>query len=175
MLKSKNLTLLLLVIFTCLGCSMKTHKNYEFTEPEIHLNTGVIHAKLRGTMENIDNKTSIYHTPYEMLLWFSSSTEQGSSCLVNVNSIVLKNLENEETLLISENSETTFRERSDGVYTASFNYKNLNIKHNDHELAFSYSFSKDCGLDQTSTPANMIFKKQYSERNISFWDMLMGI
>lgn len=175
MLKSKNITLLLLVIFTCLGCSMKTHKNYEFTEPEIHLNTGVIHAKLRGTMENIDNETSIYHAPYEMLLWFSSSTEQDSSCLVNVNSIVLKNSETGETLLVSENSETTFRERSDGVYTASFNHKNLNIQYNDHELAFSYSFSKYCGLDQKSTPVSMIFKKQYSERNISFWDTLMGI
>lgn len=173
--KSENLTLLLLVIFTCQGCSMKTHKNYGFTEPKTHLNTGVIHAKLRGTMENIDNEISIHHAPYEMLLWFSSPIEQDSSCLVYIDSTTLKNLETSETLLISENSEATFRERSDGTYTASFNYNNLNIQHTDHELEFTYSFNNECGLDQTKASVRMLFKKQYSERNISFWDMLMGI
>ncbi|MBT2773361.1 hypothetical protein J7J47_14125 [Halomonas sp. ISL-60] len=175
MTKLKILTLLLMVIFTCFGCSMKTHKNYGFTEPELQLDTSVIHSKLRGTMKDIDNETSLHHVPYEMLLWFASSTEKDSSCLVNVDSMTLKNLETGESLLISENSEAVFSKRSDGVYTARFNYKNLDMQHTDHELAFTYSFNEECGLEQTSVPVNMLFKKQYSERNISFLDTLMGI
>ncbi|CAM0556990.1 hypothetical protein E0L35_22720 [Halomonas sp. ATBC28] len=175
MVRFKIVILLLITIFTCSGCGIKTHKNYGFTEPELRLNTGAIHAKLRGTMENIDNKASIHHAPYEMLLWFSSSIEQNSSCLVNIDSITLKNSETGESVLVSENSEAVFRERSNGVYTASFNYENLNLQHTDHELEFIYSFSKDCGLGQTLVPISMFFKKQYSERNISFWDTVMGI
>lgn len=170
------LILFVIAMFACSGCSMKIHKDYAFTEPEFFLNAGAIHAKLRGTMENIDDTTSVNHSPYEMLLWFTSSSEQSSGrCLVSLDSMTFKNSETGEFVTIPETSEVAFRERSDGTYMASFNYNNLNLLYDDHELEFKYFFSQGCGLDQTSVSVNMIFKKQYSERNISFWDTLMGV
>jgi hypothetical protein len=176
MTNSKALVLCVIALSACVGCSMKIHKDYAFTEPEFTFNTGVIHAKLRGTMENIDDNTSVNHSPYEMLLWFTSSNEMNPvGCLVSLESMTLKNVESGENVLIPETSEIAFRERSDGGYMASFNYKNLNLLYADHELEFKYSFSRDCGFDQASVSVNMLFQKQYSERNISFWDTLMGV
>jgi len=77
--------------------------------------------------------------------------------------------------LVPETSVVSFRERLDGTYKARFSYKNLNILYADHELKFKYFFSQDCGLDQELVSINMIFQKKYSEENISFWDILMGI
>ena len=173
---SKALVLCVIVLSACVGCSMKIHKDYAFTEPKFSFNTGVIHAKLRGTMENIDDNASVNHSPYEMLLWFSSFNEMNrTDCLVSLESMTLKNVKSGEFVLIPETSKVAFRERSDGGYMASFNYKNLNLLYADHELNFKYSLSRDCGLDQASVSVNMFFQKQYSERNISFWDTLMGV
>lgn len=174
----KILVIFMAVTFACPGCSMKIYKDYAFTEPVFQLNTGVMQAKLRGTMENVDDKTSVNHSPYEMLLWFTSSVEQfRRNCLVSLNldSMTLKNSETGKFVLIPKSFEVGFKERSDGMYTASFSYKNLNLIYADHELEFNYSFSGSCGLGRAAASVSMIFQKQYHERKTSFWDTLMGI
>ena len=176
MARFKVLVIYVIALFACSGCGMKEHKNYAFTEPKLSLNTGVIHAKFRGTQENSDNETSVNHSPYELLLWFvTPSVQNHGICLVSLNSMVLKNSETGEYVKTLESSEVAFRESSDGAYVAYFSYKKLNILYADHDLEFKYYFSRDCGLDQLGASGNMSFKIKYSERNITFWDILMGV
>jgi hypothetical protein len=155
---------------------MKIHKDYAFTSPEYSLGTGKINAKLRGTMENLGNDVSVNHAPYEMLLWFSAEhVDSPADCVVTVSSVLLKNLETGEYVSITETDSASFRQRSDGTYHASMSYKNLGLSYSDHELRFSYALDGICGLGASQASVTMKFKRDYSERKISFWDTLMGV
>ncbi|HED40877.1 MAG TPA: hypothetical protein ENJ13_10670 [Chromatiales bacterium] len=155
---------------------MKTHKSYAFSEPEFHLNSGSIHAKLRGTMLNIDDVTSVSRGPYEMLLWFKlNAASDLDGCLVSLTGMTLKNTETDDLVPISKIVTATFRQKPDGGFIASINIKNLHLLYADHEMRFVYSFNDNCGLIEAPSSVSMVFVKDYSERKISFWDVLMGI
>lgn len=155
---------------------MKIHKDYSFTSPEHPFGTGKINAKLRGSMENLENDVSVNHAPYELLLWFSAEyIDSPADCVVTVSSVSLKNLETDEYVSIASTDTTSFRQRSDGTYHASMNYKNLGLSYSDHELQFSYTLAGVCGLVASQDSVTMKFKKDYSERKITFWDTLMGV
>ncbi|OED45785.1 hypothetical protein ACH42_04685 [Endozoicomonas sp. (ex Bugula neritina AB1)] len=176
MVKFQRLLPMLAVLLISGGCSMKIHKDYAFTSPEHPLGTGKINAKLRGTQENLENDVSVNHAPYEMLLWFSvDHVDSPADCLVAISSVSLKNLETGEYVPIPESDSASFRQRSDGTYHASMNYKALGLSYSDHSLQFSYTLVGMCGLVASQASVTMNFKRDYSERKITFWDTLMGV
>ncbi|ASJ76271.1 hypothetical protein [Granulosicoccus antarcticus] len=155
---------------------MKVHKNYEFTEPELQLTSLVAHAKLRGTMRDLNDDTSVNGPPYELLLWFES--ESGAiheACQVVLQAMTLKNIQTDEDVAIPESAIALFKKRSNGVYTARISQKNLSLDHAGHELSFNYLMNEGCGPNQNAVSVSMTLQKQYTERTISFWDTLMGV
>jgi len=174
--KLRVLIFLISTILVHSGCGMKNHKDFAFTSPEFRFDAGVIHAKLRGTMDNLNKNTSVNHAPYEMLIWFSiEDAENIIGCTLSLNSITLNNLEADKFVPVPKTGHASFRQKSDGTFIASISYKNLDIEYADHQLEFFYSFENQCRLIGLPIPVKMEFKKDYSERNISFWDVLMGV
>jgi len=166
----------IIVALFCTGCGLKIHKNYEFSEPEISLISGSIRAKLRGTMLRVDDVTSVSGAPYEMLLWFKlNSASHVGGCIISLTEMALKNTETGDLVSIPKSATAAFRQKADGSFIASISVKNLNLLYSDHEMSFVYSSNDDCGPIELSSPITMRFSKDYSEREISFWDTLMGV
>jgi hypothetical protein len=172
----KRLVLLSLMFLVCSACNMKMHKDFSFTSPKAHFGNQIIQAKLRGTMVKIDKDFSESRIPYEMLLWLSDVKDKIdlSDCVVNFSNMSLRNLETNKFISIPKSDHVMFRKRSDGTYAASVIYKGLNLKYADHQLQFDYSI-ENCGINSLQEQVNMRFSKSYNERNISFWDVLMGV
>ena len=159
-----------------MGCSVKIHKYYSFTEPVLEFGAVSIHAKLRGTMKNVDDKHSSTESPYELLIWFSSNgSQEPTSCSVVLNGIVLRNVESDVEIPISANAIVNFRLKSDGSHGASVIIRSLELEYESHKLDFMYSFEGGCYENQPPTAVKFEFRKDYTERKISFWDTLMGI
>lgn len=171
-----SLVLLAILTMVCSGCSMKIHKDYAFTSPEYRLKYGVIRAKLRGTMGDLDNETSVNQAPYELLLWFSSDDSKNvENCTVALDFITLDNLESGQRIDIPGMNSASFKPKSDGTFVAFMNYKSLDLEFAGHELGFTFSYNSNCALVDSPISVRMEFQKSYSERKIFFWDTLMGV
>ena len=170
------IVLSIVVALFCTGCGLKKHKNYAFSEPEFSLVSGSFHAKLRGRMLRVDDVTSVNGAPYEMLLWFKlNSTSHVDGCSISFTEMALKNTETGNLVSIPKTATASFRQRADSSFVARISVKNLHLLYSDHEMEFVYSFNDRCGSIELSSSITMKFSKNYSEREISFWDILMGV
>jgi hypothetical protein len=171
----RNLLLLIATMCFCFGCGMKIHKDFSFTQANINIGDGVLYAKLRGTMTNLDENHSATATPYEMLVWLSMiDQEKAKECKVMLDSIVLKNIASGISVPLPINASANFKVGSNGSYSASFIFKDVNVEYTTHELSFKYSFGNEC-RSMNSGKVKIEFLKSYSETKISFWDTLMGV
>ena len=164
--KKYSLLIILIVIITLsVGCSVKIHDDYAFTEPSTSFSAGSIHGKLRGANRDIDKNHSSTGSPYELLLWFSiNKPKRDISCDVRLTKIMLKNVEHNIEIPINPMANTTFRLRSNGNYTARIAIKNLELKYAMHELSFAYSFSEGCLQKELETKVKLEFRKNYKKR-----------
>ncbi len=163
----------LVCIFT--GCKMTTTKDFSFSLPKINFGKGSIQAHLRGTWKKLDKNTEVRKEPYELLLWISIPYDESLlNHTVIFKGISLKEKDKNIPYLVFDDDSVPFYKKYDGTLTAGVNFKNLNLKHKDYVLNFSYSISDDAS-PQYLTPVTMVFKKTYNENKLSFWDILMGI
>ena len=171
------IVLSIVVALFCTGCGLKKkHKDYAFSKPEFSLVSGSFHAKLRGTMRRVDDVTSVHGAPYEMLLWFKSNgTSHVDGCSISFTEMTLKNTETGSLVSIPKTATASFRQRSDGSFVARISVKNLHLLYSDHEMEFVYSINGSCGSIELSSSIAMKFSKEYNEREISLWDILMGV
>lgn len=169
---------MLLVVTNLLsaGCNMKIHKDYSFTEPVIDYGVGSIHAKLRGTMRKTDDGGSTAGSPYEMLIWFAvNEQDKVYDCSVVLNAITLINVTSSTAISTNTKASADFKLKRDGSHVASIIAKDLDLEYEEHKLEFMYSFTGVCNAGQFNATATFVFKKNYEEREISFWDTLMGV
>lgn len=162
-------------ILLALGCSVKLHKNFAFTESQIQIEKGIVYSKLRGRMQSNDTE-SVHGAPYELLVSFVlDDSEMVNNCSVSLNSLSLENIETGDVVPLPKLIKEKFKKDYKGEVLSYFSFKNLNLQYANHQLKFTLIYGDNCGFEADSIPVSIVFNKEYSEEKISFWDVLMGV
>ena len=158
-----------------LACEMKRHKNFAFTEPQIQIDKGVVYSKLRGHMHSSGTE-SVHGSPYELIICFIlEDSEMVNSCSVSLNKLSLENLETVDAIPLPKFIKAASKKNYKNEFKVRFAFKNLNLLYADHQLKFTLTYGDNCGFETLSDTLTIDFDKKYSEENISFWDVLMGV
>lgn len=159
------------------GCAMTLHKDYRFQELQKDLGDIVFHAKLRGRSAKVNNSLSVTGSPYELVVWLSpgSNTENFEDCEIFLDHLSLEEVDTEKIVFSKEAAVAQFRQKADGEYSASFIFKNLDLDYVDHKFRLSLQSPSQCLQNITQKQLEFVFKRDYQEKKISFWDSLMGI
>lgn len=162
-------------VLLVLGCSVKLHKNFAFTESQIQIEKGIVYSKLRGRMSSSDIE-SVHGAPYELLVWFVlEDSEIANNCSASLNSLLLENMETGYLVPLPKLVKEKFEKDYKGEVLAYFSFKNLNLQYANHQLKFTLIYDDSCSFKTDPIPVSIVFNKKYSEEKISFWDVLMGV
>lgn len=165
------------VLLMSTGCATTLHKDYLFQEVQKDLGDIVFHAKLRGKPTKVNKGLTVTGSPYELLIWLSpgSSTANVEDCEILFDNLALKAVDTEHIVFSKKTAAARFNQKADGKYSASFIFKNLDLEYVDYKLKLSLQSSAQCLQNITQKQLEFIFKRDYQEKQVSFWDSLMGI
>lgn len=153
----------ILILTLSAGCEIKTLRNYSYLENSFEFNNGVIYLNLRGARKEIDKRLSARTAPYELSLRFVvDDVTNIKDCLVLAKSVALLNIKSGERVNISTDKVVPLRRIYDNSITAYFLYDNLNLPYDKYELSFTFSFSKNCSIEQKSTPVIVVFRQDFT-------------
>ena len=165
-----------MVIFSfTTGCDSTVHKDFAFHSGEFSMEHLNISAGLRGKDRTIDKNESVRGALYE--LWLSIETPElpnEKECSLELGNIQITDLSSLETILISAKEKLTF-EPKENTYQAFKIFRGLEIPYENQELKMTTYFNPSCTSSEVANPVTIEFTKDYVQRNISFWDTLLGI
>jgi len=165
------------VMLMSTGCATTLHKDYLFQEFQKDLGDIVFHAKLRGKPTKVNNGLTVTGSPYELLIWLSSgsSTDNVEDCEILLDHLALEVVDTENIVFSKKTTTARFSRKADGKYSASFIFKNLDLEFVDHKLKLSLHSPIQCLQNITQKQLEFVFKRDYQEKQVSFWNSLMGI
>lgn len=173
---AKRLTTLIVLCFFLIGCNVKIHKDFVFESIVIEMDWFNVNAKLRGAPSIINPNLSVSGSPYDFLIWFTAKGRNDViGCKFILEDLLLINNETNEILLDVQNSSAIFIKRSDGIFAANLAFEKLDLIYNDYRVSFKLSNSGHCPLTDKKQIIEFHLNKAYKEKEITFWDALMGI
>jgi hypothetical protein len=162
-----------IIPFVLIGCKMKTHRDYAFSELQYKTSCELmIFSRLRGAMKVLDDGDTVSEAPYELLMWATSVEPEFQEIrfsvieLTGVNKRVHINLE-------APDSGIPFKKAKDGN-KASMLVPGLDIEYVDYDFSFTYLAKKQDG-STCSEDLSYRFEKRQNDKKVSVWDSLMGI
>jgi len=166
----------LLIALLLNDCGSTKHTDYSYTEIVEPYELGFLKAKLRGTQKNINSRNSENGAPYELLLWFSIEYEKYvSPCSVIINKLDLVDPNNRVESQVGRRVEVVFSEKSSGKSVASFSFKDVQVMYSEQQLVVIYSLHGECSESELPVKKEFLFETNYQEREVSFWDVIMGV
>lgn len=159
------------------GCNETIHKDYSYENIKIDTGWGVLNAKLRGRPIKIGKKLSATGSPYELLIWFSCDDKNiiSNDCEIFLDKLSIFLPETGDEVFTFSGVNSSFFNKKDNQYTASFIFNNIDLKYVDYKLNLTYGISNKCQIDYRESQVSIFFHRDYQEKIISFWDSLMGI
>lgn len=158
------------------GCKGTAYKDFGYVTAEQEFGGATVHAKLRGTDSNGRNGISNTRgAPYSLLLWVDLPKAKEDCIATFLNTSLI----NRETMsrknIINKSVSVKASKSYDDVIKAYFSVKDLFIPFVDHEINSTINFTDSCGLRIKEYTFHLVMETHYEERNITFWDSLMGI
>ncbi len=168
LLKYSGLTFFLLI----LGCNdMGSHKDFGYHDANQVFEWGIVSARLLGKDIVLTSSDSIRETPYRLFVSIILPNKPTKDCHVQLRSLKIINLNNNIIASFLDQQEQFIK--SNREYKSIFVFNDIKLNYEDYIVDLSSSLINCKETREIETKLSL--NRNYQERNITFWDKLMGV
>ncbi len=155
---------------------MSIHKDYGYQHISHQIAGGILNVRLLGTDKKVSDALSVRASPYDLTVGITLNAPSDNTCSFSVESIKLVSTKSEAVIFSKSGIKESFVSSPDKrSYDAIFLFGGLELKYEDYALDLIFSLTPGCSVSSAETHVRLPLKTDYQEKNITIWDMIMGI
>ncbi len=155
---------------------MSIHKDYGYHDAVHQIAGGFLEARLLGTDKTISDALTVRESPYNLAVGITLNAPSDPACSFSIESLRVISAKSGVTLFSKSGAKEGFAPSWDKrAYDATLLFRGLELKHEDYDLDLTFSLTPGCSASAAETHVRLPLRTNYQEKNITIWDMIMGI